>query len=69
MIGESQRNQRNPEDGRDDAPNHAEINPAARRDPSKLPKDEREDHQPGDRPVPGEQGEPLDPLGPGGIGS
>lgn len=57
------------EDGSDEAPEHAEINPAARRDSPETPTERQEDHQPGDNPAPAEQGEPLDPLGPGGIGA
>lgn len=57
------------EEGTGESPERAAINPAARRDPPTPPAEEQEDHEPGDRPVPPEQGEPLDPLGPGGIGS
>jgi hypothetical protein len=46
----------------------AEVNPAARRDrPGQLPfSDERREE---DNQVPPVQEEPLDPLGPGGIGA
>lgn len=50
------------------AEERAEVNPAARRDrpgaPPPLPDRER---RPGQQ-VPPDQEEPLDPLGPGGIG-
>lgn len=58
--------EKNGESGRAD---HAEVNPARRRDRSEAPIEDAEEHEPGERPVPPEQSEPLDPLGPGGIGA
>jgi hypothetical protein len=45
-----------------------EVNPAARRDrPGRLPSSD--EHREEDNQVPPVQKEPLDPLGPGGIGA
>jgi hypothetical protein len=50
------------------AEERAEVNPAARRDrPGEAPPRPVHDRRP-DRQVPPDQEEPLDPLGPGGIG-
>ena len=46
----------------------ARVNPAARHDdPGATPPDSDEERRPGKQ-VPPDQEEPLDPLGPGGIG-
>jgi hypothetical protein len=57
---------KSPDESVDDS--KAEVNPAARRDrPGRLPSsDERREE---DNQVPAVQEEPLDPLGPGGIGA
>ena len=68
MTDTPRRDEKRPEEDGGERPEHGEINPAARRDPPEMPPERQEDHRPGDRPVPPEQGEPLDPLGPGGIG-
>jgi hypothetical protein len=50
------------------AEERAEVNPAARRDrPEGAPPGPGRDRRPGQQ-VPPDQEEPLDPLGPGGIG-
>lgn len=61
---------RTPEAPRDDsAQDRARVNPAARRDrPGQEPPPAPEDPSKDEEQVPPAQEEPLDPLGPGGIG-
>jgi hypothetical protein len=47
----------------------AEVNPAARRDRPGSPSTDAEAEEDRTRQVPPVQEEPLDPLGPGGIGA
>lgn len=63
--------QREPDPERDEvAEERAEVNPAARRDrPGEAPPAPKEEEGTEDRQVHPAQEEPLDPLGPGGIGA
>ena len=69
MIDPRDRPDEGADQGKKGPADHAEINPARRRDRPETPTRVAEEHEPGDRPVPPEQSEPLDPLGPGGIGA
>ena len=69
MIDPRDRSEKDADQAEEAPADHAEINPARRRDRAETPKEVAEEHEPGERPVPPEQSEPLDPLGPGGIGA
>ena len=64
MVGEAEDRKKSEEA----AEEKAQVNPAARRDrPGDRPAQKAEDER-GEPEVPPVQEEPLDPLGPGGIG-
>ena len=52
----------------EDVDEKVSVNPAARRDSPEAPATERDEEDQRADPVPPTQEEPLDPLGPGGIG-